>query len=266
MTPRPPSPWFFPRKPSDGRRPRLFCFHNAGGSGAEFWALAALLPDVEVIALQLPSDWQRPAPVAEGRMERLLDALEAELAPWLDEVPYAFLGYSFGSILAYELTCRSVAAGRATPTELYLAAMMPPHRFRETATPGDAARSEEELLAMLDSHFGIRIPDAPAMAGLRALTILVSRAYGQLHESYEPRERSPLPVPITVLRGTEDRWVTAGAAPEWQRYTCCPLRLHELDGPHLFLQTRAADVAAILRGRPASPTMTMTMTMKESYP
>ena len=107
-------------------RIQLFLLPYAGGSAASFRKLTDRLDDrIEAIAVEYSGRGARARePLAHSFREMLLDAEEYCLARRKDELSYAIMGYSMGSIMAYELTARKRLPGEQK--HLFLAAEVSP--------------------------------------------------------------------------------------------------------------------------------------------
>src|SRR5689334_4669951 len=120
------NPWLPIHKPNPQAVARLFCFHNIGGKAADFRFLSPLLPRVEIMAVQLSSRAQV--------FSDFVGEAHRALGPHCDGLPFAFFGYSFGSLLAYELACVLEGEGRP-PSHLVVSSLAAPHVLRQ---PGEA--------------------------------------------------------------------------------------------------------------------------------
>jgi surfactin synthase thioesterase subunit len=93
---------------------------------------------------------------------------------------------------------------------------------------------DDEFLARVEEFAGFRHPvfDDPDMCELLLPTL---RADVAAHEGYRPRTDTPLDVPITAVRGADDRLVSAAQAAEWTTATSTRFVLAELAGGHMHL-------------------------------
>ena len=106
--------------PASAPRLTLVCLAPAGASASLFHAWAPALPaDVELLPVELPGRGTRLREAPCARMEPLVAALQAALAPALPPGrPWALLGCSMGAWVGYALAQRLAAAGRP-PAKLY---------------------------------------------------------------------------------------------------------------------------------------------------
>lgn len=232
------SSWFMPPPNLHIARLRLFCFPYAGGGTWIFrnWP-SRLGPAIAVCPVKLPgrADRFQEAPIT--NLHALADTLAVQLAPWLHE-PYAFFGCSLGALLAFESTCRLIAAGIPPPERLVVAA---------SAAPALAHQKEELLHRLPDRAFieAVRTRFAnPFMSELdeEVLPLVLPALRGDItmYETYRPRpDTPPLPVPVTVMGGRQDR-IPAEDLQAWQNHTTRPIDVHLFDGGHFFIHEQEA--------------------------
>ncbi|TDD94230.1 thioesterase II family protein [Actinomadura rubrisoli] len=219
---------------------RLFCFHHAGGSASSFSGLQrALGPKVSVAPVQLPGRERRAAEPRFTEIGALVEELDRELAPYLEETPHAFLGHSMGAIVAYRLASRRVARGAVPPYRLVVGGYPPPHRPAPISWALELP--DEELARFLVSVGGmsetiLRYPAwmRPALAQIRDdLRVCES------HRVPPPDWR--LPVPIEVFAGADDPLMPPSAGEGWSQHTSAGSRVHVLPGGHFFPHERPAE-------------------------
>jgi len=86
---------------------------------------------------------------------------------------------------------------------------------------------------------------------LRSLVLPSLRADFEALETYAHRERGPVRVPITVLRGRTDQTLSAQDAAAWRQVTSLGVTVLEVDAGHFFIDSHRdwvlAQVAIALR-------------------
>ncbi|OLF14708.1 thioesterase II family protein [Actinophytocola xanthii] len=227
-------------------RPRpthLVCLPYAGGSATTFRGWQEELGGLATVqAISLPGRadrWHLPLP---ENLHQLADDLAEEL---VDDprTPLALFGHSLGGLLAFELTRRLVAAGRA-PRLLVVAACEPPSLPRPAN--GVHTLPDDEFLTWVRA-MGATPPDVLDNDELLSILLPVLRADAALGETYRYRPAPPLPVPIATIAGREDD----DAAPEtmagWAAETDQPIREFQVDGGHMFVEHNRAAVLDAVR-------------------
>ncbi len=240
-------------RPAVDARPRLFCFHHAGGTASVFTLLQNVLrADVNVVPVQLP-----------GRERRLRDpwpadmaALVADLDEHLDEFlaepePYAFYGHSMGALVARDLAERRRARGARTPARLLAGACRAPHL---TAAFADAyAQPDDQLCRNMLAAGGLseELLDYPDWL---ASAISLTRNDLRLCASRVHLDAGPPPWTVDAFHGAGDPVVSEDHVAAWAAHTGSEFTLHRLPGGHFFLVGEASRaftelVAAAVRPR-----------------
>lgn len=237
------SPWLI-GAPLATRKLRLYCFSYAGGSAHAYSAWqAALGPEIEVCAVQLPGRGARMAEAAHTSMQELVVSL-AEVMTKQDRTPFAFFGHSMGALVALELARFCARHSLAMPQRLIASgASAPQHRkpSRNLHTLPD-----NELIDALRDYDGSP-PEVLEHRELMELLLPMIRADFELVEKYVYRPGRPLDLPLTVLVGDADGHVTQESAPQWQKETSGPCQLHYFRGGHFFINSERAAVLSCLK-------------------
>ena len=221
--------WLF--RVRDDARLRLFCLPFAGGGSTAFTAWKTQMPrDVDVCPVLLPGRESRLREPAIRDMTELVGRLADGLQDLLDR-PYALLGYSFGSTVAFELIRELRRRGRPLPLRLLVASRHAPH-YPEPAPishlPGDA------FVAALQARYNAIPAQILADRELMAMFVPVLRADFALLEGYRLRPEDPLPTPIAAWYGADDRTLTRERVEAWGAHTSAAFELHEVAAGHFF--------------------------------
>lgn len=234
-------PWLYWPAPRARCRMRLFCFPHAGGSPLAFRRWPAGLPaDVEVAAIRLPGRDVRIKEAPLSAWEPLLAAVEEALVPYLDR-PFALFGHSLGASIAYEITRRLAAHGRAMPAHLLVSGRRAPHVPARSAPIHGLPRDRFfEQLRLLHGT------PAEVLANQEIMDLVepMLRADIRLAEIWTPATLEPLPLPITGFCGTEDVLAPPPDVQAWAQHTTRAFAAHVYPGHHFFVQTSEA---ALLR-------------------
>jgi medium-chain acyl-[acyl-carrier-protein] hydrolase len=230
MPPNQPNPWLY--RVRDDARLRLFCLPFAGGGSAAFapWT-SQMPPDVDLCPVLLPGRESRlqepPLRDMAALVGRLVDGLQGAL-----DRPYALLGYSLGSTVAFELIRELRRRERPLPVRLFVASRHAPHYSEQAAI---AHLPDDAFVAALQARYNA-IP-APILADreLMAMFLPILRADFTLLEGYRCEPAAPLPTPITAWYGADDRTLTRERVAAWATHSAAPFELHEVPAAgHFF--------------------------------
>jgi medium-chain acyl-[acyl-carrier-protein] hydrolase len=235
--------------PSNGDLCRLFCFHHAGGGGANFRRWPRLIdPLIQVGTVVLP-----------GR-ERLLG-----LAPFTDFVtaveqicnelrrisikPFALFGHSLGAALAFEVTYRLEQQGSCSPFCLIVSgrgALHLPDSPSNRSGGGECPNSalpDAEFISLLEEMGGTP-PEILSNSEMLRFLLPVIRADFRLSEDYHWDGKSKVRCPVLVLGGNGDEYAKELAA--WRDLTTGEVTLHIFDGGHFFTMTKEEEVCKVV--------------------
>lgn len=215
----------------------LVCVPFAGAGASVFRPWRDLAAEsFEVVPVQLPGrdelfiedPYTSLSEAAAGTAERVLAAVS--------DRPYALFGHSFGALLAHETVQILYSKGLRLPERLIVSGAAAPWLPRPHI--GVASLTDDELASRVSElvgydHEAFHDPD------LRELVIPALRADMVINEAptaaTEPT--TPLPVPISVLRGTEDELIPRSEALQWARATSTTCELIDVPGEHMYFST-----------------------------
>jgi medium-chain acyl-[acyl-carrier-protein] hydrolase len=226
--------WFsFSENPQ--ARLRLFCFPNAGGGIAALYSwFRRLPPEIQLCPVQLPGRENRRAEAPFTRIGTLVNALADVMPPEMDR-PFAFLGHSLGTLVAFELARELRSRGRPGPLRLIVSARRAPQV--SDPSPHIHQLSDAHFLAALRGHHGA-MPDA-ILADPELLKIFLPalRADMEMLETYIHTPEAPLACPISAFGGLDDPTVTRADLAAWQDCTSSAFVLRMFPGGHFFPRT-----------------------------
>jgi len=207
----------------------------AGGACTIFHAWPSKLArDIEVLALQLPGRQDRLGEVPLSRMAELASRVDEAIAA-LPSIPTALYGHSFGACAAFEVA-RRLQARCAAPIALVVGGAQAPHLPR-AGTPIAALPAHHFLDAL---HERFKTPrELLDNDELMSLALPALRADIESLETYAHVSTPRLLVPITVLHGSEDEFVSRESAEAWADVTTGAVAVHTIDAGHLFVDTHS---------------------------
>ncbi|GAA0731345.1 thioesterase [Dactylosporangium roseum] len=234
--------WFLRGGHQAAPRVRLYCFHHAGGSAAEFAHWHRYLQDtVEVCAVQLPGRAARINEQPYTRMGPLVADLTAQL---LTDLPVVFFGHSFGALVAFEVARALAAARRPEPRHLFLSARPAPGLTSYPETIHDLP--EDDFFEVMQRRHGRLPAELREHPELRALVLPYFRADYEVLETYRLGRGEPLAVPATVLGGTDDG-IPLSHLEAWRDHLSGSLRVRMFPGDHFFLRPWRTALIGLIR-------------------
>ena len=223
---------------------RLVCFPHAGGSTANYAALARLMPEtIELCPVRLPGRETRLRERPYRRAAPLVADAARELQP-LFERPFALFGHSLGALLAFELTHWLREATGQQPVHLFVSGRRAPHL--PDPEPPLSQLPDGPLVAELRRRYDAIPQLVLETPELLELFLPVLRADCEIIDTYACADRAPLAVPISAFGGTEDGRVGMNELDAWSRHTTGPFRARALPGDHFYFQGAEETLAAEL--------------------
>jgi len=176
-------------------------------------------------------------------MSEVVAALTAAMRRETD-LPFAFFGYSLGSLVAFETARALRRAGLPLPKRLFIAASPAPQQDH-ARNPLVHRLSDFDLIAEMRRFGGT--PDAVlANRELLGLMLPIIRADFELLETYRCDDEAPLPIPFSAFGGLDDVEVAPHQLAEWSEQTSAGFSLRFLPGDHFFLKSAQEQLLSIL--------------------
>ncbi|HHF0573230.1 TPA: beta-ketoacyl synthase N-terminal-like domain-containing protein, partial [Legionella anisa] len=118
--------WIANRKIQESAQVRLFCFPYGGGGASIYREWQQEFPDfIEVCPIQLPGRENRMEEQPLADLDTLVSMLANQLKPQFN-LPFAFFGHSFGSLIGFELSRYLRRHHLPQPTHLFASAYPDP--------------------------------------------------------------------------------------------------------------------------------------------
>ena len=235
--------WFFCKKPKPQASIRLFCFPFGGGGASIFHSWSdAMGDDIEVRALQLPGREGRFQEPRAKNLDTLIHNMVQALEAYQDK-PFAFFGYSLGSLLAFEV-CRELRKqNMKIPMHLFIAALSPPQL--PPPHPPISSLDDKEFIQKVEYYYQ---PGGEAWNNLelREFLLPVLKDDIALYESYVYRQEPPLTCPIDVFAGDRDRATPVESTQYWSVQTSSEMKRHLFTGSHFFIDHAVDEIQRLV--------------------
>jgi surfactin synthase thioesterase subunit len=220
---------WFSKPPRDDADIQLLCFPHAGGGASVFADWQARFPgSIDVLPVQYSgreNRWHEPLC---GDLSELVRSLADDLAD-LWERPCAFLGQSFGALVAFELA-RAILPRSGQPLRLFLSGARAPH-----------LPPRPEMHALPDGIFLEKLREFDGLpeellrnAELMDLVLPIIRSDFRALETHR-FVSGPLPIPISVFGGLNDSTVPVPDLLAWSTLTDKAFRVRFFKGGHSFV-------------------------------
>ena len=238
------TPWLVCPRPNPRAALRLLCFPYAGGGAQIFrtWP-AALPPDVELLAVELPGRGTRFSERPFEQLPPLIDALTDALGPAL-QAPFAIYGHSMGAVVGFSFARELRRRSLREPVHLFMSGRRAPQLPEPTPMHQLPAPQFLDRLRRLGG-----IPDALFQEPeLMEVFLPILRADVAVAESGPVAPEAPLACPITALGGLTDERTRPEELDAWQAQTSAAFEREIFPGGHFFLQSeRAALLGSLAR-------------------
>jgi len=225
---------------------RLFVFPHAGSGASSYHFLAKACKEdaLEISLIQYPGREMRIREQPCADMGEMVRSLDADLRALLAERPFAFLGHSMGSLVAFELSRHLAATGGPIPQHLFLSGRQAPQR-PGLDLPVDSM-SDEAFLEAVGRRYNALPAELMTNPEILALVLPSLRADFKLMAGYQYRAAAPLGVGLTLVNGVDDPWVDKDSVEAWNVQSERPLSRHWFPGGHFYLPDAVAKVRLVL--------------------
>lgn len=210
---------------------RLFCLPCAGGSAAAFrpWS-RVITSSIQVCPLELPGHGSRIKEPPTTSMPELVGELVETLDPFLD-APFALLGHSMGSAIAWHLARALEHRGGPVPRRLIVMGFRPLHFRRPQPL---LHRLDDQGLTEALRAFGGTPQEVLEQPQLMSLMLPAIRADFELIETLATPTDLPLACGLSAYMGSTDREVSFDQMEQWRQYTSADFQLRIYPGGHFF--------------------------------
>lgn len=217
----------------------LLCLPYAGGSENIYvkWQKEAI-SGVNVIPIKLSGRGKRMQDPLYNNFGEAIEDIYNRSYEYVTDSPFAIVGHSMGSLLAYELAKKLNKEAKKVPEFLIFSGKNPPHVKLETnihQLPNDKMLHELQKLGGIKQEFS-QYPE------LLSLFLPIIRSDFRLVETYEHIPSSPFEHNIYVMHGSKDLITSEPRLKEWDSYTSSSCFYKEIEGDHFFIDSNSKDV------------------------
>lgn len=177
--------------------------------------------------------------------DELVEDLYKQIEKEIDGTPFAFFGHCIGGALGYELAMKIKREKGQEPRHMFFSGRQVPHveYHRSFSTMSEEeffqeVISLEQNLQMIYQEKSLREIYVPIFKA----DLLMSETYSHTYDE----NRSKLNCDITVLAGTEDRFVNNSDVAGWKEYTTKKCNFHTFEDGHFFLHNNFSNMVEII--------------------
>jgi surfactin synthase thioesterase subunit len=197
-----------------------------------------------VWTLAMPAREDLAAETFDGELDDLAVAVADTIAQQRKDEraggPFAVVGHSFGSVLAYRIVCGLMAQDVA-PNRLVVLSFPAPDRLSHEQELHRL--SDMELVEQVDVLFGGVPENIKSDVDAQSFFVPGLRLDLGLLERFRFDGQTPeLPLPVTAVCGIDDRAVNMAQMQRWQMVTSAAFRLVAMPGDHFFPLVRAGEI------------------------
>jgi surfactin synthase thioesterase subunit len=219
----------------------LFCIPYAGGSAAVYRDWQNQAPRwLEIHPIELPGRGRLSSVALPQSIPQLAQQITSSLDAEGD-APFALFGHSMGAAIAYEVARNLEIRGSKLLRRLIVSGARAP--FLPRMSSGTSDLTDLEFLDLLRDLNGTP-PDVLDDAELMEVLLPIIRSDFAISEKYFLKKKHVLQIPITVLAGDGDPYISVDDAEAWGKLTVAPLRIVRFPGDHFFIASDEASVIA----------------------
>jgi polyketide synthase 12/polyene macrolide polyketide synthase/epothilone polyketide synthase D len=211
---------------------RLFCFPGMGSNSEFFYSMAnRCSEDIEVCCVSPFSEFFDKKNNSKFKFQALFEQMMNSIRPLLEEKPFAFFGFSFGSLIAFESTRHVSNHFNLKPQYLFLTPIYAPDKFSEcnNAIPDSKRKKIVEIIFKED--------DMPEE--LRDINSDIHKEYFErleldsiLTKTYLYNNEGPIDTNILMFWGDQDLAVEKENIGSWPKHTTGKWEVKNMPGGH----------------------------------
>ena len=223
----------------------LFCIPHAGGSAYVYYGWRRYVHNtISLYPVELSGRGRRMKEPAYTCFSEAVNDVYNDIKEKIQEGPYAILGHSMGSTLAYELTYKIISDNLPLPEHIIFSGRLPPeynHLFGNIHDKSDMEFQKEiiKLGGTSDEIFNNN--------ELCDIFLPVLRTDYTILENYSHAEKAgKFPVNISVFIGTKDSPKYHYLMEHWATHTEKACEFYYFNGNHFFITEQAKEVVEVI--------------------
>ncbi|ETR71534.1 MAG: hypothetical protein OMM_08058 [Candidatus Magnetoglobus multicellularis str. Araruama] len=269
-----PQKWLPRYQKASSAKVRLLCFAHGSAGASLFNDWIKHMPsEIEVCPIQLPGKEDRLKEDAIDNIPELIDALVEILLPLMDR-PYALLGNSYGSLIAFRLARQlNASLPENKPIHLFASAYTSPTiypnpaliMFKEqyrsigfSVIPPFHQLSSDQIETMIEKMINEETQLTDEFTKQFQMNKAEYKKYQQMmfpsgnadlrmvdtyiHDTSE----LPVDIPLTVFHGKHDPYNSIKEMEAWQELTSGKFTLKVFDAGHLFIKEKQQQMIDII--------------------
>lgn len=223
----------------------IFLFHHAGGDKYFFREFERkLAPHLEPISIEVPGRGDRFGEPLLHDIDSIADDVFNQVKPYIQK-PYMILGFSMGTLVAYQLMQKIRKLGKMLPQHVFLLGRESPDFFKRDIF--SYKYSSSDFWKHVSQYGGL-----PQVIleneEIKNMFEPILRADFQALEEFAFVQHPPLPVSATVLLGNQDI-VKLENAQTWQLHFEPEIEIQYVNGGHFFLLENMDVIAGIIKSK-----------------
>lgn len=223
---------------------QLFCLPYAGGSSFMFEPIQTYMREwIDFIPIEYAGHGLRISEEFYTDFQQMISDVATQIIEKLNGKPFAILGYSMGSLVAYEVYYEIYKRTERCPIHLFFAAHVPPEfhvRTEELSFTLASQRLEANLVTI--GGGSVKVQHHKEL-----IEMITPRYHADLtlYSNYMYcKKENLIEANITIMFSEEDN--KNNQMYEWSNYTSKFCLFQKLKGNHFFINTETEEMARIL--------------------
>lgn len=222
---------------------KLFCLPYAGGSAVMYNSLEKYTNEiVEIIPLEYSGHGERISEEFYGNFNEMVSDVATTIIENITDAPFALLGYSMGSLVAYEVYYEVFRRTGKKPVHIFFAAHVAPEvrEIQETSYYKSAQKLTNNLTKMGGTYQEVLNHEE-----LIDLMVPIFYTDLKLYTQYEfMMKTEPISSNITIVYSDEEN--KNENIYEWSKHTSKFCRYYRIEGNHFFINVHTEEFVKII--------------------